>query len=260
MNAAIDHALVLRSPRWLTHFSSPLFSQSTSSDYGSFTWPSAYVLAEYLWYMNRHMLQGRQILELGCGTGLPGLVAAACGASVLLTDDEDVDIALKNARVSLLTNNPVTWTRQKLENQATPPTSEPIFLSSSKIAPFTWASFSPQFLMEYCERKWPDLIIAADCFYDNAESFDAIFATLDFFFTKNPACTFITSYQVRSSHKSLHRLAARWGFKSRNIGLDSDAGFSFPHHKYDFSQDIQLLEISPVNHMNIGGPQTKMEM
>ena len=192
--------------------------------------------------------QGKEILELGCGTGLPGLLCAACGASVLLTDDEDSEIALKNARVSLLTNNPVLWSHMKAENEHAARV-DPIFLSSSKVVSFTWGSFSPQLLLEYCERKWPDYIIAADCFYDNRDAYDAVFATLHYFFSKNPSCSFITAYQVRSSsHKNLHRLAQKWGFNSRIIDTEQDApGFSFPHEKYGFSQEIRLLEIFPNN-------------
>ena len=46
-------------------------------------WPSAIALARAV---ARRALSGRRVLELGCGLGLPGLVAAVGGARVTLTD------------------------------------------------------------------------------------------------------------------------------------------------------------------------------
>lgn len=47
-------------------------------------WPSARALVELL--ADFDSLRGKRVLELGCGPGAPGLVAAAIGASVTLTD------------------------------------------------------------------------------------------------------------------------------------------------------------------------------
>jgi len=48
-------------------------------------WPSATALAEALWE-RRDTLPGRRVLELGCGLGLPSIVAAKLGAVVTATD------------------------------------------------------------------------------------------------------------------------------------------------------------------------------
>jgi predicted nicotinamide N-methyase len=48
-------------------------------------WPSAHALAEALWD-RRDTLPGRRVLELGCGLGLPSIVAAKLGAVVTATD------------------------------------------------------------------------------------------------------------------------------------------------------------------------------
>lgn len=48
-------------------------------------WPSARALAEVLWE-RRAALPGRRVLELGCGLGLPSIVAAQLGADVTATD------------------------------------------------------------------------------------------------------------------------------------------------------------------------------
>ena len=56
---------------------------ATKRPYGSMLWPSALALAHELASRD---LAGKRILELGAGTGLPGIVAAAGGAHVVQTD------------------------------------------------------------------------------------------------------------------------------------------------------------------------------
>src|SRR3954447_583504 len=53
--------------------------------YWALAWPSGMALAETLAGRD---LAGRRVLELGCGLGLPSLVAARRGAAVLATDGE----------------------------------------------------------------------------------------------------------------------------------------------------------------------------
>ncbi|KAH9518621.1 Methyltransferase-like protein 21A [Bulinus truncatus] len=48
-------------------------------------WDSAVVLGEYL-QSNPYLIKGKKVIELGAGTGLAGLVAAALGADVILTE------------------------------------------------------------------------------------------------------------------------------------------------------------------------------
>jgi predicted nicotinamide N-methyase len=56
---------------------------STKRPYGSVLWPAAIALAHDLSIRD---VAGKRILELGAGTGLPGIVAAARGARVVQTD------------------------------------------------------------------------------------------------------------------------------------------------------------------------------
>lgn len=48
-------------------------------------WPSSIALAEYL-SENPKLVRGKKVLELGCGLGLPSLVASHLGGDVLATD------------------------------------------------------------------------------------------------------------------------------------------------------------------------------
>jgi predicted nicotinamide N-methyase len=66
--------------------------------YGLALWPASIALAHEL-VSRATELSGQRILELGAGTGLPGIVAATYGAHVVQTDrlDEALTIARLNA-------------------------------------------------------------------------------------------------------------------------------------------------------------------
>jgi methyltransferase-like protein 23 len=66
--------------------------------YGVLLWPAAIALAHDL-VARGDALRGRTILELGAGTGLPGIVAATLGARVVQTDRQEpaLDVCRRNA-------------------------------------------------------------------------------------------------------------------------------------------------------------------
>jgi predicted nicotinamide N-methyase len=59
------------------------FEQEEFLPYWAELWPSALALARVV---GRRPLTGRRVLELGCGLGLPSIVASLCGGRVLATD------------------------------------------------------------------------------------------------------------------------------------------------------------------------------
>jgi predicted nicotinamide N-methyase len=61
--------------------------------YGAALWPAAIALAHEV-AARPDAWAGRRVLELGAGTGLPGIVAAALGARVLQTDKHPLALAL----------------------------------------------------------------------------------------------------------------------------------------------------------------------
>ena len=74
------------------------FAEDDRLPYWAELWPSAVALSHYL---VRHLdLEGRRVLELGCGLGLVSVVAALQGARVLCTDYEQAALAFarRNAR------------------------------------------------------------------------------------------------------------------------------------------------------------------
>jgi predicted nicotinamide N-methyase len=67
--------------------------------YWAYLWTGARVLAEYLarWVD----LRGQRVLEIGCGLGLPGLVAARRGADVVFVDGAYKALAFVRASLAL---------------------------------------------------------------------------------------------------------------------------------------------------------------
>jgi len=61
--------------------------------FGVALWPSSIALAHEL-IARGNDLRGRQVLELGAGTGLPGIVAASLGARVVQTDRQPAALHL----------------------------------------------------------------------------------------------------------------------------------------------------------------------
>ncbi len=61
--------------------------------YGVVLWPAAIALAHEI-ESRAGELRGRHVLELGAGTGLPGIVAASLGARVVQTDRQEVAMSV----------------------------------------------------------------------------------------------------------------------------------------------------------------------
>jgi predicted nicotinamide N-methyase len=73
-----------------SHF---LLQRKDSVPYGVLLWPAAIALAHEI-AARADELRGRSVLELGAGTGLPGIVAASLGARVVQTDKQDLAMSV----------------------------------------------------------------------------------------------------------------------------------------------------------------------
>jgi predicted nicotinamide N-methyase len=76
------------------------FDRDERLPYWAELWPSALALARHL---SRRDLAGISAIELGCGVGLPTILALARGASVLATDHYEaaLEFTIYNARTNL---------------------------------------------------------------------------------------------------------------------------------------------------------------
>ncbi|KAL1517258.1 hypothetical protein ABEB36_001045 [Hypothenemus hampei] len=190
------------------------------ASYSFYTWPSAPVLAWFLWE-NRLELKNKRILELGSGTALPGILAAKCGAYVTLTDSATLPKSLAHINRSCQLNN--------LSNS-----------SQVRIIGLTWGLFLSNF-----ESIGPvDLIIGSDCFFEPT-AFENIIATVSYILENNTGAKFICTYQERSSDWSIEHLLEKWSLvcKVHNISsLGSDGGVDI--HDIIGSHTIHLFEIT----------------
>jgi len=200
--------------------------QVFEDDYGLFIWPSAKILAEYIWD-NRKKWSGKKVIELGAGTSLPGIVCAACEAHVVLTDKKNGERVLKNIMSSVATNNPIHFTKKDGEI-------EPLFLKVDVLG-FSWGVF------DYPILSLPefDYIIGSDLFYDNSKDYEDIISSVVYFMKCNPNAIFLTTYQNRNANKSFFILFEKWNLKYRQVELPMSY-----YTKHDIEpSSVFLLEI-----------------
>ena len=161
---------------------------------GLFVWPSAILLAEFLW-LHRAFFRGKRVLELGAGVGLAGIVAAKLGAAaVAMTDRGDEPAILDNLRRNCSANG----------------------VSGLCLAqPLTWGRFTAETLA--LRAAGVDILLAADCLYASRD-FDAFFCTVAFLLSE-PAAGALTRasrclllvFPERGSGFALARVLRKWG-------------------------------------------------
>lgn len=134
-----------------------------------YVWPCAVVLAQYLWF-HRRSLPGKAVLEVGAGVSLPGILAAKCGAKVILSDSSEFPHCLDICRQSCQMNN----------------------LPQVEVVGLTWGHISKDIL----SLPPQDIILGSDVFFE-PEDFESILATVYFLMQKNPKVQFWSTYQVR---------------------------------------------------------------
>ncbi|KAJ7047670.1 putative methyltransferase-domain-containing protein [Mycena alexandri] len=102
---------------------------------GGVAWPAGEVLAQYLVKRGPNSLHGKNVLELGSGTGLVGLVAGMLGGTVCLTDQAPlIKIMGENVQINKLSHLCAVWE-------------------------LNWGDPIPAAIPR------PDIILAADCVY-----------------------------------------------------------------------------------------------
>ncbi|XP_077107954.1 histone-arginine methyltransferase METTL23 isoform X1 [Ranitomeya variabilis] len=161
------------------------------SEYGMYVWPSAPVLAQYIWF-HRASVNGKRVLEVGAGVSLPGIVAAKCGASVILSDSAALPQCIENGFRSCAQNN----------------------LIGVPVIGLTWGEISPDLLT----LPPIDIILGSDVFYE-PKDFEDILVTLHFIIKRNPDAEFWTTYQVRSASWSIEALLHKWDLRCLNVPL-----------------------------------------
>ncbi|XP_054834711.1 histone-arginine methyltransferase METTL23 [Eublepharis macularius] len=170
-----------------------LIPEVLDPQYGMYVWPCAVVLAQYIWF-HRKLVCDKRILELGAGVSLPGIVAAKCGAEIILSDNAALPQCLDNCHRSSQMNN----------------------LSGVFVTGLTWGQISPAL----SALPPVDIILASDVFFE-PEDFEDVVSTVHYLMEKNPHAQFWTTYQVRSADWSIQGLLYKWEMESACIPLQS---------------------------------------
>nr|KAI8765758.1 methyltransferase-like protein 23 isoform X1 [Biomphalaria glabrata] len=161
------------------------------ADYGTYIWPCAPILAQYVW-QNKDLVRTQSILEIGAGTGLPGIVAAKCGANVILSDSNTKPLSLDLCRKSAELNG----------------------LKNVTVCGITWGEVTPTLT----QLPPIDLILASDCFY-HSKDFEDVIMTMSFILHRCPNANVWCAYQERSSERSIEYLLDKWSLYGHELPL-----------------------------------------
>ncbi|XP_012390585.1 histone-arginine methyltransferase METTL23 isoform X2 [Orcinus orca] len=134
------------------------------------------------------------LCQIGAGVSLPGIMAAKCGAEVILSDSSELPHCLEICRQSCQMNN----------------------LPQVHVVGLTWGHVSRDLLA----LPPQDIILASDVFFE-PEDFEDILTTVYFLMQKNPKVQLWSTYQVRSADWSLEALLYKWDMKCVHIPLES---------------------------------------
>ncbi|XP_074647189.1 histone-arginine methyltransferase METTL23-like isoform X3 [Tubulanus polymorphus] len=179
----------------------------TDQQYGSYVWPSAPLLGQFLWF-NRQKVHNKSIVELGCGSSLPGIVALRCGGLLKLSDGKAFSYARKNAQDSCELNN----------------------ILDIPVLSITWGIFHPDIL----NIGAVDIILGSDCFYDTKD-FEDILVTVSYILEENPSAEFWTTYQERSADRNITQLLHKWNLKCTHIPIED--------FYWDFNRNVPSLQM-----------------
>lgn len=94
----MDYEEIWGKQQWVVGRGLEIDGSDEAVEFGGEVWPGALVLAEYLG-SSVTTLRNQKVIELGCGCGAVGIVAASLGADVTLTDvsEKNLEVARRNA-------------------------------------------------------------------------------------------------------------------------------------------------------------------
>ena len=166
--------------------------EQLAASYGLYIWPCSPVLSWYLW-LHQDELRGKNVLELGAGTSLPGLLCSKLGAEhVWLSDDATAPNILSNCEEAVRLN--------ELKDKVS-------------VIGITWGSFDADVLNF---ENTLDYIIGSDLFFD-PEVFEPLCVTLSFLLKRNPGAQVFISVQERSEYWTVEENFLRWNLKGKII-------------------------------------------
>ena len=170
--------------------------EQLAASYGLYLWPSAPVLAWYLW-LRQDDLKDKNILELGSGTALPGLLCAKFGAAkVYLTDDAWQPNTLKNIQEAVKINGLVDNNKRL------------------QVKGLSWGDYTEE-LFDITENKL-DFVIGSDLFFDPTV-FEPLLVTISFLLESHPQTEVLIAVQERSNDWTIEEFLIKWKLRCSYI-------------------------------------------
>ncbi|CAG5085401.1 Oidioi.mRNA.OKI2018_I69.PAR.g10884.t1.cds [Oikopleura dioica] len=168
--------------------------------HGTHLWASAVVLSAVVQKLG--ICRDKKVLELGCGCGLPGLVAAQEAELVVFTDG--FESGLLSAQKALEINQTVAKTEVKR---------------------LKWGDKE---VLQNMNRI--DIVLVADCLYPDVSSWNDFFLTVVEILKKNESSKCLLAFHKRSTSVQLDPFFAYWKLNARVLPLS--------HFELDLEDDI----------------------
>eukprot|EP01130_Rhizamoeba_saxonica_P014287 TRINITY_DN6231_c0_g1_i4.p1 TRINITY_DN6231_c0_g1~~TRINITY_DN6231_c0_g1_i4.p1 ORF type:complete len:165 (-),score=23.65 TRINITY_DN6231_c0_g1_i4:55-549(-) len=153
--------------------------------------------------------------------GLPGIIAAGCGSKVYLSDFNSVK---NSTRVHSIMESITIRIYDRIAEQYS--TIDP----DLHYFGYTWGQWNDDIL-----NLEPNIIIAADCFYDNGDDYENILSTVVYLLEKSEGM-FITTYQNRGYNNKLLYLIDKWGLCTKIASISSNY-----YEKYETNAVIDIM-------------------
>lgn len=207
---------------------------------GATVWPAAHVLAKYLErrYGERG-LAGSRVVDLGSGTGVAGIVAAALGAEAFLTDQEQL-LFLMRENAERFARNARGVAEVTAAAAAATATVAPAEVATVKPASDTVHVLTYDWGMEDDELAPPvDVILVSDCVLPKLYPIEPLVDAIDRL--SGPETVTIMSYEHRhyqafDPRRRFEELAAARGLVKTNIPQAQQ-------HPIFSADDIEIWEV-----------------
>lgn len=194
---------------------------------GTLVWPAATVMCKYLEKVYGPNMSGKQVCDIGAGTGITGFIAAAFGAEVTLTD-QDCLISFLHENVELICNDNPTIPKTLIT-----------------VSEYEWDLRGFDHPVDF------DLILVSDCVLPKLYPIEALIKAVSNVMVDHTIAIF--SYEHRpypeyDPRQEVERLAVKYGLKVDVIPPSE-------HHDVYSAEDIELWKVTK----NVHNPEKALK-
>jgi predicted nicotinamide N-methyase len=169
----------------------------TDKEYGYFIWPCALEMASYVSKIVSNLTIPSNILEIGCGTALPGMYLAKLGHRLLFSDVKDA---------KLIENIEIQAKKNKITN--------------CEFIDLDWRQIPLEFIKKIEDLPSLELILASDVLYDSKLT-TTFFSIISLILHYHPKAILLLAYQERVE-KTFKQELIRWNLKCELVQRNGD--------------------------------------